>query len=155
MITLKQIHYSLAVAKTLNFRKAADECFVSPSALSNALTEMEKILGIRVFERDNKRVLLTSFGRQFCETAQTIKLQIKDIESLAESHKAPLGSNLSMGIIPTICPYLLPIVLPAINSQYPDLKITITEGQSKNLIDNLKNGDIDIAILALQTENLL
>jgi LysR family hydrogen peroxide-inducible transcriptional activator len=152
MISLKQLHYALAVEKTLHFKRAADACFVSPSTLSNALTEMEKQLGLQIFERDNKKVLVTELGSQVLEKAQAIMLQIDNIQHLAETQQAPLSRPMSIGIIPTIAPYLLPIVLPAINREYPELQLTIIEGQSEMLAGQVKRGEIDTAILALPYE---
>nr|MCS5594570.1 LysR substrate-binding domain-containing protein [Porticoccaceae bacterium] len=149
MISLRQLHYALAVSKTLHFKRAADACFVSPSTLSNALTEMEKQLGIQIFERDTKKVLVTELGKQVLEKAQTIMLQVDDIEHLAETQQAPLSRPMSIGIIPTIAPYLLPIILPAIDREYPELQLTIIEGQSEVLAGQVKRGEIDTAILAL------
>ena len=117
MITLKQINYALSVSRNLHFKKAADECSVSPSTLSNAVTEMENQLGYEIFERDNKRVLKTELGKTFLESAQSIKLQIDDLEKLAHLKEEPLSHSLSLGIIPTIGPYLLPVVLPAIKKR--------------------------------------
>ena len=99
MVSLKQLNYALAVSKTLHFKRAADACFISPSTLSNALTEMEKQLGIQIFERDNKKVLITELGKQVLEKAQTIMLQVDDIEHLAETQQAPLSRPMSIGII--------------------------------------------------------
>ena len=152
MISLKQLHYALAVEKTLHFKRAADACFVSPSTLSNALTEMEKQLGLQIFERDNKKVLVTELGRQVLEKAKTIMLQVDNIQHLAETQQAPLSWPMSIGIIPTIAPYLLPVVLPAINREYPKLQLTIIEGQSEVLAGQVKRGEIDTAILALPYE---
>ena len=152
MITLKQINYTLSVSRNLHFKKAADECSVSPSTLSNAVTEMENQLGYEIFERDNKRVLKTELGKIFLESAQSIKLQIDELEKLAHLKKEPLSHSLSLGIIPTIGPYLLPVVLPAIKKEYPLLNLTIIEGQSEVLVDKVKRGEIDTAILALPFE---
>ncbi|MDA7796539.1 hydrogen peroxide-inducible genes activator [Gammaproteobacteria bacterium] len=149
MITLKQIDYALAVAKMLHFKKAAEACFVSPSTLSNAITEMEKHLGFQVFERDNKKVFVTALGIDFLEKAQSIQLQLLDIQQLTASQSEPLGKALSIGIIPTISPYFLPIVLPKIKNDFPGLSLRIEEGQSNVLVDKVKNGELDMAILAL------
>ena len=75
MITLKQMDYALAVSKTLHFRKAAEECFVSPSTLSNAITEMEKDLGFQIFERSNKKVIVTSLGIGVLKKIQSIQVK--------------------------------------------------------------------------------
>ena len=149
MISLKQLTYAIAVSKTLHFKKAAEACSVSQSALSTALTEMEKQLGFQVFERDNKKVLITPLGQQVLEKAQTIKLHMDDLLKLSESQKSPLSYPISIGIIPTIAPYLLPMVLPALSREYPKLQVHIEEEQSHVLVDMVRRGDIDTAILAL------
>ena len=95
MITLKQIDYALAVSQTLHFKKAAEVSFVSPSTLSNAITEMEKHLGFKVFERDNKKVFVTTLGAEFLKKAQSIQLQIFEIQKLVENQSDPLSSNIS------------------------------------------------------------
>lgn len=149
MITFKQIHYALAVAKTLHFKKAAEACHVSQSALSTAITECEKQLGWQVFERNNKQVLITPEGQLFIEKAKNIKLAIDELAQLKELNASPLTSPMTLGVIPTIGPYLLPKVLPALTHAYPNFNISIVEEQSHVLVDMVKNGDIDVAILAL------
>lgn len=157
MISLKQIHYALAVEKTLHFKRAAEACSVSQSALSTALTELEKQLGFQIFERDNKKVLVTPLGEQFLEKARSIKTQVDELYQLAEAQRKPLSSPIKLGVIPTIGPYLLPKVLPALRESYPDLPITLYEDQSHVLVDMVRTGEIDTAILALPfpTEGLL
>lgn len=149
MITLRQIQYALAVAQTLQFKKAADVCAVSQSALSTALAEMEKQLGFQIFERNNKQVLVTPLGQQALQIAQQIKLRLDDLEKLGEAQQGPLATSLSLGIIPTICPYLLPVVLPTLQTEYPGLQLQISEEQSHVLVEQVRNGDLDAAILAL------
>ena len=142
----------MAVSKTLHFKKAAEACFVSPSTLSNAIKEMEKSLGFQVFERDNKKVFVTSLGIELLQKAQSIQLQVYDIQKLAENQAEPLGSLVSIGIIPTISPYLLPIILPPIKKNFPALTLKIEEGQSKIIVEKVKSGELDMAILALPYE---
>ncbi len=149
MISLKQLNYALAVEKTLHFRKAADLCSVSQSALSTAITELEKQLGVQIFERDNKKVLVTPLGAQLLATAKGIKIQVDDLYQLAQAQKTALGYPMTLGVIPTIGPYLLPKVLPAVRDQYPDFQLRIIEDQSHVLVDMVRNGEIDTAILAL------
>ena len=157
MISLKQITYILAVARTLHFKKAAELCSVSQSALSTAITEMEKQLGFQVFERDNKKVLITSMGAECLQKAHSIKLQMDDIYRMGQALKAPLSYPMSLGIIPTIGPYLLPRVLPGVRQQYPDFQLRIIEDQSHVLVNKVKSGELDTAILALpfDTKGLL
>jgi LysR family hydrogen peroxide-inducible transcriptional activator len=149
MISLKQIHYALAVERTLHFKKASEACAVSQSALSTAVSEMEKQLGFQIFERNNKQVLVTPLGKQVLEKAQQIKLLMDDLENLGESCQEPLHTSMSLGIIPTICPFLLPLVLPTLKAEYPRLQLHIAEEQSSVLVDQVRNGDLDAAILAM------
>lgn len=157
MISLKQIHYALAVERSLHFKKAAESCSVSQSALSTALSEMEKQLGFQLFERNNKQVLVTPLGREALHKAQQIKLLMDDLEKLAEAQGKPLNSPLSLGIIPTICPFLLPVVLPPLHQAYPGLQLHISEEQTLVLLDQVRNGDLDAAVIALpfQCDGLL
>ena len=149
MLTLKQIDYALAVGKNLHFKKAADECYVSPSTLSNAITELETQLGVKIFERNNKKVIVTSLGHEILSKAKKIKLEVKNIHELAQHNVDGLSSSLSIGIIPTISPYFLPLVLPKIQKEFSNLQLKIEEGQSQILTNRVKEGDLDMAILAL------
>ena len=149
MFSIKQLNYALAVAKRLHFKKAADDCFVSPSTLSNAITELENQIGFKVFERTNKKVIVTNLGLELLEKAETIQFHIEDIKKLNEEQKAPLSSPLTIGIIPTIGPYLLPLVLPKLKKYHPNLNLKILEGKSSSLVQKVNDGDLDMAILAL------
>ena len=149
MITLKQINYALSVQKNLHFKKAAEECFVSPSTLSNAITEMEADLGTQIFERDNKRVIVTKSGEEILKKAKEIKIQMQDIYNLDNKNNSVLNSSISMGIIPTVGPYFLPLILPELKKNFPNLNLKIVEGQSNQLVTKVKDGDLDMAVLAL------
>ncbi len=149
MISLKQIHYALAVEKSLHFKKAAELCHVSQSALSSAISEMEAQLGGQIFERNNKHVFVTSFGQKVLCRARDIKLQLDDLMLMAQSEGVPLTSAMSIGVIPTIGPYLLPKVLPEVRRCYPEFPLKIVEDQSHNLVEMVKDGELDTAILAL------
>lgn len=149
MISFRQIQHALAVEKTLHFKKAAEQCAISQSALSTSLAEMEKQLGYQVFERSNKQVLITPIGRQMLDKARQIRLLVEDVHRLVEQERAPLSGRLSIGMIPTVGPYLLPILLPALEADYPDLHLEVEEAQSDELLELLRNGDLDTAILAL------
>ncbi len=149
MITTKQIIYALAVAEHLHFKKASEACAISQSALSTAIHELEKQLQIQIFERDNKQVLITPIGKQFLQRAREIKIGLDDLELLSQSQNKPLNHPMSIGIIPTIGPYLLPKVLPAVRSHYPDFQLKIVEEQSRTLVEQVRSGAIDCAVLAL------
>tara|TARA_B100000989_G_C19444570_1_gene428880 strand:- start:108 stop:1001 length:894 start_codon:yes stop_codon:yes gene_type:complete len=152
MITLKQINYALSIQKNLHFKKAADECFVSPSTLSNAINEMEAQLGTQIFERDNKKVIVTKSGEEILKKAKEIKIQMQDIYKLGENRNSIGNLSISMGIIPTVGPYFLPLILPELKKKFPNLNLKIIEGQSTQLVSKVKDGDLDIAILALPFE---
>jgi len=157
MISLKQIKYALAVDQHRHFKKAAEACNVSQSALSTAINEMEKQLGMQLFERNNKQVLTTVDGNPVLAKAKRIKLEVDELMELAQSNKAPLSRPMTIGAIPTIGPYMLPKVLPEVRKQYPNFKLQIMEEQSHVLVDLVRNGDIDAAVLALPypTEGLM
>ena len=149
MISLRQIHYALAVEESLHFRKAAEQCSISQSALSTALAEMERQLGFQVFERDNRKVIVTTLGREVLDKARVIKREMSDLQRLADMHGKPLSSPMSIGLIPTIAPYLLPIILPPLQARYPELELDVSEAQSHRLVELVRNGDLDAGILAL------
>ena len=149
MISIRQLSYALAVEKTLHFKRAAELCNISQSALSSALTEFEKQLGLQIFERDNKKVLVTPQGKEVLAIARSIMLQVDDLQQLADTLQCPLGYPMRVGLIPTICPYLLPRLLPLVNERYPHFRLDIIEDQSRELVEMVRRGDLDAAIIAL------
>ncbi|MEJ2043095.1 MAG: LysR substrate-binding domain-containing protein [Reinekea sp.] len=149
MISLKQLTYALAVQDTRHFKQAAERCFVSQSTLSSAIAELEAQLGVQLFERDNKKVLITSIGEQILSRAQNVLTQIHDIEQLAKSQSEPLSQPMRLGVIPTIGPYLLPKVLPTLREQYSGFALSLAEEQSAVLVDQVRRGVLDTAIIAL------
>lgn len=149
MITLRQLEFALAVAKHKHFKRAAEECSISQSALSLGIAELEKQLDTQIFERNNKQVLITPIGEQLLQRAQTIFSEIQDLITMAHSHQTPLAYPMTIGIIPTIAPYLLPKVLPALTDKYPTFEMTVVEKQTERLLDLVRYGHIDTAIIAL------
>lgn len=149
MISIKQLNYALALEKTLHFKKAAELCHVSQSALSSALSELEKHLGLQLFERNNKKVMVTPVGKQVLDRAKNILVQIEDLEHIADSQKAPLSFPINVGVIPTIAPFLLPKLFPLLQKDYPDAHVNVIEEQSAELVDMVRSGAIDTAMLAL------
>ena len=149
MISVKQINYALAVEKELHFKNAADKCYVSASTLSNAISEMENQLGFEIFERNNKKVIVTKLGEKILKKYKNIKLQLEDIQKISENNSQPLSHPISLGVIPTISPFLMPFAIKSLSSKFPKLNLNISEGQSSELIDKVKKGDLDMAILAL------
>jgi len=149
MVSVKQLYYALAVEKTLHFKKAADMCHISQSTLSSAINELEKQLGVIIFERNNKQVLITHLGQRILDKAKIVKKELDELVEIPQIFSAPLSSEMSIGVIPTIGPYLLPKVLPEVRKEYPDFRLKIVEDQSHVLIDKLRKGELDVVILAL------
>ncbi|MDO4700189.1 MAG: hydrogen peroxide-inducible genes activator [Moraxella sp.] len=149
MITLRQLEFALAVAKHKHFKRAAEECNISQSALSLGIAELEKQLDTQIFERNNKQVLITPIGEELLERAQRIFSEINDLITRAHSHQTPLAYPMSIGIIPTVAPYLLPKVLPALKQAYPHFELSVIEKQTERLIDQVRYGHMDTAIIAL------
>lgn len=149
MISIKQLTYALAAQKTLHFKKAAEHCNISQSALSTAVSDLENELGLQIFERDNRKVLVTPMGEAVLTQAQNILLQIEALQGFANAQKSPLSFPLTVGIIPTIAPYLIPKILLVLNEAYPGTELVIVEEQSHLLVEQVQRGEIDTAILAL------
>jgi LysR family hydrogen peroxide-inducible transcriptional activator len=149
MVSIKQLSYALAVEKTLHFKKAAELCCISQSALSNAVSELEHQVGLEIFERNNKKVLVTSIGREVLLRAKKILMETKDLQHLCDNKKAPLSFPLTIGMIPTIAPYLLPQFFIGLKNEFPKTQINIVEERSAVLIEMVRDGQIDTALIAL------
>src|SRR5512147_3226984 len=106
--SLRQLQYAVAVADALSFRKAADACHVSQPSLSAQLAQLEDALGVRLFERDRRRVLVTAVGKELVDRARGVLREADDLVAAARLAGDPLASTLRIGVIPTISPYLLP-----------------------------------------------
>jgi LysR family hydrogen peroxide-inducible transcriptional activator len=151
-ITLRQLQYVVAVAETLSFRKAAERCHVSQPSLSAQLAQLEEALGVRVFERDKKRVMPTTAGKLLIERAQRLVVDADDLVTAARSAADPLAGMLRIGVIPTIAPYLLPSVTPALRKAFPKLSVAWVEEKTGTLVERLHGGGLDAALLALEAE---
>lgn len=149
MITLRQLEFALSVAKHRHFKRAAEACNISQSALSLGIAELEKQLDTQVFERNNKQVLITPIGKEILERAQRIFSDINDLTALAHNHQTPLTYPMIIGIIPTVAPYLLPKVLPSLQKDFPNFSINVVEQQTERLAEQVRYGHIDTAIIAL------
>lgn len=149
MITLRQLEFALAVAKHRHFKRAAEECNISQSALSLGIAELEKQLDTQIFERNNKQVLITPIGEEILVRAQRVFSEINDLTARAQSHQTPLAYPMTVGMIPTIAPYLLPKVLPELKAQYSNFRMTVVEQQTERLLEQVRYGHIDTAIIAL------
>jgi len=150
--TLRQLQYAVAVAESLSFRDAAGRCHVSQPALSAQIAQMEEALGVPLFERDRRRVLVTAVGRELIERARAILREADDFVGLARCSADPLSGTLRMGVIPTISPYLLPGLTAALREAYPRLITLWIEDKSGILVRGLESGSLDAALLALEAD---
>lgn len=150
--SLRQLQYAVAVAEELSFRKAAERCHVSQPSLSAQLAELETALGVRLFERDRRRVLPTTAGRELIERANRILVETFDLVDAAKRARDPLSGTLRIGVIPTVSPYLLPLVTPRLRETYPRLTVAWIEEKTHVLVAALEAGSIDAALLALESE---
>ncbi len=148
-ITLKQLRYFQALAHHGHFGQAADACAISQPALSVQIKELEHRLGGPLFEREPRRVHLTHLGAELLDRARDILKSVDDLENLARAAQTQLQGRLRIGIIPTIAPYLLPSILTDLTAAYPQADIHIRETMTPTLIQELSDGVIDTAILAL------
>lgn len=147
--TLRQLQYLVAVAEHRHFGRAADSCFVTQSTLSSGIQDLESVLNCRLIERGTRRqVMLTPLGEDIVERARSLLRDAEALADVAESGRRPLAGRLRLGVIPTIGPYFLPRVLPAVRTAYPDLKLYLREDQSARLVDALHAGRMDCAVLA-------
>lgn len=152
LFTLRQLQYLVAVADLLSFRKAAERCNVSQPALSAQLAELEAALGVRVFERDRRRVLLTPAGSDIVDRAQRLLADADALTETARRATDPLAGKLRLGIIPTISPYLLHCISPALRKAFPKLRPVWIEDKTAILAAALQRGDLDAAIVALEAD---
>ncbi|MEK1891221.1 MAG: LysR substrate-binding domain-containing protein [Phyllobacterium sp.] len=157
MFSVRQMRYFEILATTLHFRKAAEMARISQPALSAQIAEMEMRLGASLFERTRRSVVLTDMGKRLLPRIRTILDEIRSLEELAAQKRGILKGQLRLGIIPTIAPYLLPLLVPALHEAYPDLEIELREAVTSKLIEDLRLGDLDalIAAVPIDTEGTI
>lgn len=147
--TLKQLRYFDALARHGHFGRAADACAISQPALSMQIKELEENLGAVLFERTARAVRPTSFGEEFAARARTILRSVDELADLARASRDTLVGRLRLGVIPTIAPYLLPTLIGKLAQAYDELDIHIRETLTPKLIQELVDGRLDAAIVAL------
>lgn len=152
MFTLRQLRFLVAVSDHLNFSRAAEACFVTQPTLSAGIRELEGQLGVPLFERTKRSVMLTPVGAEITARARALLLDAEEIETLARAHANPFEGELRLGAIPTIGPFLIPHALPEIRKALPQLKIFLREEMTESLIDGLHAGRIDLILIALPFE---
>jgi LysR family hydrogen peroxide-inducible transcriptional activator len=151
MITLRQLRYLTALARLRHFGRAAAECAVTQPALSMQVRELERELGAELVERRPHEIVLTDTGREVARRAEQILVATHDLIDFA-GHRDVLSGRLTLGIIPTLAPYILPRILPRLQAAYPQLRLEVRETQTKVLLEELSAGDLDTVMLALPAD---
>ncbi len=147
--SLRQLRYLLALAEHLNFTRAAEASFVSQSTLSAGLKELESTLGVQLVERDKQTVALTAVGEGVVARARQLVAAAEDLRDFATDAARPMQGQLRLGVIPTIAPFLLPSVMPALRKKFPQLKLALREDLTANLLARLRSRQLDFALIAL------
>ncbi|MBM3259761.1 MAG: LysR family transcriptional regulator [Candidatus Sericytochromatia bacterium] len=150
--TLRQLQYIVAVADALSFSKASERCRVAQPSLSAQVAQVEDALGIRLFERDRRRVLVTVPGAVFVERARALLTSAGDLEAAARRATDPLSGTLRLGVIPTVAAYALPRITPVVRARHQDLTILWTEDRTSSLRTMLESGRLEAALLALEAD---
>jgi LysR family transcriptional regulator, hydrogen peroxide-inducible genes activator len=148
-LSIRQLQYIVAVADTLGFHRAAERCGVSQPTLSSQVQKLEDVLGVRLFERDRRRVLVTTAGHPIIAHARTVLVGLEDLLRAARQTTDPLAGTLRLGVIPTIAPYLLPWITPAIAKRWPKLRLSLVETKTDELLADLRAGELDAGLLAV------
>ena len=148
-MNLRDLKYLVAVAEHRHFGRAADACFVSQPTLSTQVKKLEETLGVALFERSRRHVMLTPAGQAIVAQAGTVLREVDELLRVADGHRDPLGGNFRLGIIPTVAPYLLPLVLAPVRQALPNLRVQLIEGQTASIMAQLQEGKLDAVILAL------
>jgi len=148
-MNFRDLEYLIALEELKHFRKAAEKCFVSQPTLSGQIRKLEDELNIQLMERSSRKVIFTQAGLDIVNKAKTILLEAKSLKEIAKSHNEPMQGTLHIGLIPTVAPYLLPLIISAIKKNFPDLELFLHENQTDVLMKQLEEGDLDCLILAL------
>jgi len=151
-MNLRDLQYLVALAETGHFGEAAARCHVSQPTLSAQVKKLEEYLGVQLFERQPRKVTLTDAGRRIVERARRITQEAEEIRELARASRDPLTGKLRVGLIPTIAPYLLPRVAAQLRRKLPGLSLMLYEYRTGPLLEKLRAGELDLAILALPAD---
>ena len=145
-MNLRDLQYLVAVADERHFGRAAEACHVSQPTLSGQIKKLE--VGVPIFERTNRSVSATPAGVDIIECARRVMAQVERIEAIANARRDPLSAPLRLGVIPTLSPYLMPLVLRPLRERHPGLRLVLTEEVTDSLVRRLRSHEIDAALLA-------
>ena len=148
-MTLQDLRYVVALAEHGHFGRAAAACDIAQSTLSTQIKNLESQLGVTLFERTTKSVSMTAIGADIAARARRVLAEVEAISSVGQQISGPLAGGLSLGVIPTLGPYVLPWLVPALTKAYPDLRLTLREDLTAPLLDRLGSHRLDAALVAL------
>lgn len=148
-MNLRDLKYLVALAEHKHFGRAAAACFVSQPTLSTQIRKLEDELGVPLVERAPRKVMLTPAGREAAARARSIVAEVEQMKEAARRSRDPEAGTVRLGIFPTLGPYLLPHVIPRIRERFPQLELLLVEEKSDTLLAQLRNGQLDAALLAL------
>ncbi|AIJ86681.1 hydrogen peroxide-inducible genes activator [Brucella melitensis] len=147
-ISVRQLHYFLALVQAGSFSRAAEAIGVTQSTLSATIQALEAELGATLIDRTGRRMQMLPAGEDFLARARDIVALIEELPEHARQAERPLTTRLRMGVIPSIAPFLLPKVLPATAKAFPELQLTVREGLTRSLLESLRSGTLDVALVA-------
>ena len=147
-MNIRDLEYLVALAEHKHFRRAADACHVSQPTLSGQIRKLEDELGIILLERTSRKVLFTQSGLLLVDQAKTVLREVKLLKEMASNQGKEMTGPLHVGVIPTIGPYLMPHIVPALQNAFPDLELFLYEAQTHQLLEQLETGRLDCAIVA-------
>lgn len=148
-MNLRDLQYLVALDEECHFHKAAARCYVSQPTLSGQLKKLEQTLGVLLIERTSRQVMMTEAGRAIADQARKVQAGVNIIHEIAASFHDPMVGELHVGIIPTIAPYLLPVIMSQIAKKYPKLKFWLYEYHTAALLEKMRRAELDVLILAL------
>lgn len=148
-MNIRALQYFIALAELRHFRKAAERCHVSQPTLSTQIKKLEEQLGTDLIERNSRQVMLTPIGQRILERARIIVSETAAIRQLARDADDPFAGTLSLGVFPTLAPYLLPHVIPTLRQKFPKLTLRLFEEKTERVMAMLATGVVDAILLAL------
>lgn len=152
-MNIRDLKYISAVAELQHFGKAAEKCYVSQPTLSGQIKKLEEQLGVKLFERTNRRVVPTDIGMEIIAHARKILSEVDQIHDLAQNAHDPLSGALRLGAFPTLASYIFPTLVSDIKKSMPKLHLVLVEEKTADLLEKLKSGQIDAALLAMPIDN--
>lgn len=148
-MNLRDLRYLVALAEHRHFGRAAEASFVSQPTLSTQIRKLEDELGVALFERSPRKVMLTPVGREITERARKVLADVDQLAEIARRSQDPESGTIRLGLFPTLGPYLLPHVLPGLRKRFPRLEFLLVEDKTDALLERLHDGRLDAAVLAL------